>query len=99
MWKLTKQYWKDMWNYMWSKTDVDEKVISTLEEIQKRYKLTAKELADVGNAIKQVGNQIDDIPAALAGKKRKGRKLNMPKPTNMNGPKVAKFLRKKRKTK
>ena len=75
MWKLTKQYWKDMWNYMWSKTDIDEKVISTLEEIQKRYKLTAKELADVGNAIKQVGNQIDDIPAALAGKKRKGRNI------------------------
>ena len=38
MWKLTKQYWKDMWNYMWSKTDIDEKVISTLEEIQKRYR-------------------------------------------------------------
>jgi hypothetical protein len=88
MWKLTKQYWRDMWNYMWSKTDIDEKVISTLEEIQKRYKLTAKELADVGNAIKQVGNQIDDIPAALAGAKRKGRKLNMgPKPVNMNGKK------------
>ena len=87
MWKLTKQYWKDMWNYMWSKTDIDEKVISTLEEIQKRYKLTAKELADVGNAIKQVGNQIDDIPRALAGKKRKGRKLNMPTPTNMNNKK------------
>ena len=40
MWKLTKQYWKDMWNYMWSKTDIDEKVISTLEEIQKTLKNT-----------------------------------------------------------
>ena len=88
MWELTKQYWKDMWNTLWSKTTIDEKAIATLEEIQKRYKLTAKELADVGNAIKQVGNQIDDIPAALAGKKRKGRKLNMgPKPVNMNGKK------------
>ncbi len=88
MWKLTKQYWKDMWNHMWSKTTIDEGVISVAEEIQRRYKLTAKELADVGNALAQVGNQIDDIPNALKGKKRKGRKLDMgPKPVNMNGKK------------
>ena len=65
---------KNAWIWIWGQTKIDEKAIATLEEIQKRYKLTAKELADVGNAIKQVGNQIDDIPAALAGKKRKGRK-------------------------
>ena len=88
MWKLTKQYWKDMWNHMWSKTTIDEGVISVAEEIQRRYKLTAKELADVGNALAQVGNQIDDIPNALKGKKRKGRKLDMgPKPANMNSKK------------
>ena len=87
MWKLTKQYWRDMWNYLWSKTSIDEKAISTLKEVQKRYKLTAKELTDVSNALKQVGNQIDDIPRALAGKKRKGRKLNMPTPTNMKNKK------------
>ena len=88
MWKLTKQYWKGMWNHMWSKTTIDEGVISVAEEIQRRYKLTAKELADVGNALAQVGNQIDDIPNALKGKKRKGRKLDMgPKPVNMNGKK------------
>jgi hypothetical protein len=52
MWKLTKQYLKDM----------------------KRYKLTAQELADVGAAIKEVGNQIGDIDDALKGKERKGRK-------------------------
>jgi len=88
MWKLTKQYWKDMWNHMWSKTTIDEGVISVAEEIQRRYKLTAKELADVGNALAQVGNQLDDIPNALKGKKRKGRKLNMgPKPVNMKSKK------------
>jgi len=64
-----------------------KKAIATLKEVQKRYKLTAKELTDVSNALKQVGNQIDDIPRALAGKKRKGRKLNMPTPTNMNSKK------------
>ena len=87
MWKLTKKYLKDVWVLLWSKTEVDEKAIATLKEVQKRYKLTAKELTDVSNALKQVGNQIDDIPRALAGKKRKGRKLNMPTPTNMNNKK------------
>ena len=74
MWKLTKQYWKDMWNYMWSKTSIDEKAIDTVKEIKRRYKLTTQELADVAQAIKEVGNQIGDIDDALAGKARKGRK-------------------------
>jgi hypothetical protein len=84
MWKLTKEYWKDMWNLMWSKTTIDEGVISVAQEIQKRYKLTAKELNDVAKAIKEVGNQIGDIDDAVKGKERKGRKVKMPKPTNMN---------------
>ena len=73
MWKLTKQYWKDMWNALWSKTTIDEKAMATLAEIQKRYKLTATELEDVGKAIKEVGNQIGDIGGAVKGKGRKGR--------------------------
>ena len=74
MWKLTKQYWKDMWNYVWSKTSVDEKAIATIKEIKKRYKLTAQELKDVADAVKEVGNQLGDIDEALKGKARKGRK-------------------------
>lgn len=74
MWKLTKQYWIDVWNLLWSKTSIDEKAIATLKEIKKRYKLTTQELKDVADAIKEVGNQIGDIDDALAGKTRKGRK-------------------------
>jgi len=74
MWKLTKQYWKDMWNYIWSKTSVDEKAIATIQEIKKRYKLTAQELKDVADAVKEVGNQLGDIDDALKGKARKGKK-------------------------
>ena len=74
MWKLTKQYWKDMWVALWNKTTIDEKAIATVKEIKKRYKLTADELADVAKAIKEVGNQIDDIDNALRGEARKGRK-------------------------
>ena len=74
MWKLTKQYWKDMWNYMWSKTSIDEKAIDTVKEIKRRYKLTTQELADVAQAIKEVGNQIGDIDDAVNGKERRGTK-------------------------
>ncbi len=85
MWKLTKKYLKDIWVLLWSKTEVDEKAIATLKEVQKRYKLTAQEIEDVATAMKEVANQIDDIPNALKGNGRKGRKtkVKMPKPTNM----------------
>jgi hypothetical protein len=69
-----KQFFKNVWNRLWSKTTIDEKAISTVKEIQRRYKLTTQELADVAQAIKEVGNQIGDIDDAIAGKKRKGRK-------------------------
>ena len=76
MWKLTKQYFKNLWVNLWSKTTIDEKAMETMAEIQKRYKLTAAELKDVAKAIKEVGNQIGDIDDAIAGKARKGRKTN-----------------------
>ena len=74
MWKLTKQYFKNLWVNLWSKTTIDEKAMETMAEIQKRYKLTAAELKDVAKAIKEVCNQIGDIDDAIAGKARKGRK-------------------------
>ena len=61
MWRLTKQYWKDMWALLWSKTTVDEKAISTVKEIKRRFKLTSQELADVAVAIKEVGNHIEQV--------------------------------------
>ena len=74
MWKTTKQYCKNVWNYIWSKTSVDEKAIATVKEIKRRYKLTSDELRDVAKAIKEVGNQVGDIDNALRGEERKGRK-------------------------
>ena len=71
---IIKQFFKDLWNTLRNKTTVDEKAISTVKEIKRRYKLTAQELSDVARAIKEVGNQIGDIVHALAGKERKGRK-------------------------
>ena len=74
MWNLTKQYWKDMWKALWSKTTVDEKAIATIKEVKKRAKLTTQELKDVVKAFKEVGNQIGDIDNALKGEARNGRK-------------------------
>jgi len=64
---------KKGWNWVWSKTNIDEKAVATVKEIKKRYKLTAQELADVADAIKEVGNQIGDLDDAATGKKRRGR--------------------------
>jgi chromosome segregation ATPase len=72
--KIIKEFFSNAWNYIWSKTTVDEKAVATVKEIKKRYKLTTQELADVAKAIKEVGNQIGDIDDAIAGKERKGRK-------------------------
>lgn len=72
--KIIKEFFSNAWNYIWSKTTVDEKAVATVKEIKRRYKLTAEELADVAKAIKEVGNQIGDIDDAVAGKPRKGRK-------------------------
>jgi len=74
MWKLTKQYLKDVWALFWSKTEIDEKAVAMIYEVKNRYKLTTKELSDVARAIREVGNQIGDIDDAIKGKSRKGRK-------------------------
>tara|TARA_R100000657_G_C4583827_1_gene45029 strand:+ start:171 stop:377 length:207 start_codon:yes stop_codon:yes gene_type:complete len=68
MWKLTKQYFEDVWDLLWSKTSIDEKAIATIKEIKRRYNLTTKELSDVADAIKKVGKEISDIDNAIKGK-------------------------------
>ena len=43
-------------------------------EIKERAKRVVQEMQDVKDAVKEVGNQLGDIPAAVAGKTRIGRK-------------------------
>tara|TARA_B100000212_G_C27302995_1_gene502317 strand:- start:622 stop:762 length:141 start_codon:yes stop_codon:yes gene_type:complete len=38
MWKLTKQYFVDVWTYLWSKTTVDDIIIAKAEEIKAKAK-------------------------------------------------------------
>jgi hypothetical protein len=35
MWKLTKQYLKDMWAYLLGKTEIDEKIIATAKDVNR----------------------------------------------------------------
>ena len=32
MWKLTKEYWKDMWVLLWNKTTLDDIIIAKLKK-------------------------------------------------------------------
>ena len=43
-------------------------------EIKERAKRVAQEIEDVSIAVKEVGNQLGDIPNAVSGKSRVGRK-------------------------
>jgi len=43
-------------------------------EIKERAQRVVQEMQDVGAAVKEVGNQLGDIPKAVAGKPRTGRK-------------------------
>ena len=43
-------------------------------EIKERAQRVVQEMKDVGAAVKEVGNQIGDIPSAVTGKTREGRK-------------------------
>ena len=42
MWKLTKEYWKDVWTLLWGKTTVDDIIIAKAKEIQAKAKAIKK---------------------------------------------------------
>ena len=57
MWKLTKQYWIDVWTYLWSKTTVDDIIIAKAEEIKVLSDIFRKMFGNLGS---QKGNKITD---------------------------------------
>jgi hypothetical protein len=59
--------------------DADKDMIAdaaedAVAEIKERAKTVVQEIKDVGAAVKEVGNQLGDVPSAIAGKTRTGRK-------------------------
>ncbi len=67
---------KSFWNWVLGISTVDEKIVEAINETKKRIARAKEETNDVIKAIKEVGNQISDIPEAIKGKARKGRKAN-----------------------
>jgi len=53
---------------------IEDKAKKIKAKAKHRAKRIKEELNDVGAAIKEVGNQIGDLPDAAKGKTRKGRK-------------------------
>lgn len=54
--------------------ETNAKINEVLDEAEERIEAIITESKDVAKAVKEVGNQIGDIPKAAAGKKRSGRK-------------------------
>ena len=53
---------------------IADSVEEAVAEIKDRTARVVQEMQDVGAAVKEVGNQIGDIPKAVTGKPRTGRK-------------------------
>jgi hypothetical protein len=64
---------KRLWKKLWSKTEVDDKIIAAAKEGKARVKRMGEELCDVGDSLKEVVNQAGDVVDAAKGKKRRGR--------------------------
>jgi uncharacterized protein YoxC len=64
---------KQLWKKLWSKTEIDEKVVAAAQETKRRAERVVEELKDVGKAVKEVANQAGDVADAVKGKKRRGR--------------------------
>lgn len=53
---------------------IADSVEDVAAEIKERAKRVVQEINDVSDAVKEVGNQLGDIPKAVGGKGRVGRK-------------------------
>lgn len=72
------EYLKRLWNWLLSKTTVDEKVISAVEEakkdvteLRKRAYTVAKEAKEVGAAVKKVVEESKDVVEAVRPRKKR----------------------------
>ena len=69
-----KKLLKKFWDWVFSQTTIDEKVVAAAKEVKRRADLVNQEVKDVKKAVKEVGKQIGDVADASEGKPRKGRK-------------------------
>jgi hypothetical protein len=62
------------WDWIMGVKIVEENILKVIEETKKRTKRVKEEACDVVKAVKEVGKQLKDIPEAVKGSARKGRK-------------------------
>ena len=62
------------WDWIMGVKIVEENILKVIEETKKRTKRVKEEACDVVEAVKEVGKQLKDIPEAVKGSARKGRK-------------------------
>ena len=73
MWLEKKGALKDS-NNNYIPDAAENKAKKIKKETKKRLKRVSEETKDVLDSIKEVGNQIGDVPKAVLGEERKGRK-------------------------
>ena len=56
------------------KDGIPDEVEDTVKEVKRRAKRVKEELSDIGDAAKDLANQVGDVGAAVKGKPRAGRK-------------------------
>ena len=71
---MIKKIIRKFWNWVLGLTLIDEAVMEAAKETKKRAVRVKEEINDVAKAMKEVGKQVKDIPAAIGGSSRKGRK-------------------------
>jgi len=76
---------KRFWNWLLSKTTVDEKIVEKVQQIKVRAARIEKEIEDVVIAVKEVGKQASDVVKAVKGSpsltRKPAVKKNAPAPT------------------
>jgi methyl-accepting chemotaxis protein len=71
---MIKRISRKFWNWVLGISECDEKITEVIKETKKRAARVKEEVEDVVKAVKEVGKQMSDIPDAVKGKARKGRK-------------------------
>lgn len=75
--KVLSKIWnfslKKGWDWVWSKTEVDEKAIEAVKETKRRVARVKEEMKDVAKELKEAAEQSKDVIAAAKGGARKGR--------------------------
>lgn len=64
------------WNWIWSKTTVDEQAIAAVQEVKERAANVAEEIKDVKEAVQDVVQESKDVVSAAKGKPKRKKNGN-----------------------